>query len=251
MSKKLAEGIDALVLDVKTGSGAFLQKEEDSVCLAELMVDTARRMGKKSVALITDMDQPLGKFAGHSHEVIESIEVLRGRGAADLCELSIELSAWMFFLGERTKSVDEGRVLAANLIASGAALEKLRAGIRLQSGDPLVIDDYTRLPQARHRKEIKSRSHGYLSATNCMEFGVALAMLGGGREKKEDTIDPSVGLEFHKRIGDRIATGEILVSIFYNSYAQLQEAADRIENSFSFSDQPVPRKKLVRRLIGA
>jgi pyrimidine-nucleoside phosphorylase len=251
MSKKLAEGIDALVLDVKTGSGAFLQKEEDSVCLAELMVDTARRMGKKSVALITDMDQPLGKFAGHSHEVIESIEVLRGRGAADLCELSIELSAWMFFLGERTKSVDEGRVLAANLIASGAALEKLRAGIRLQSGDPLVIDDYTRLPQARHRKEIKSRSNGYLSATNCMEFGVALAMLGGGREKKEDTIDPSVGLEFHKRIGDRIATGEILVSIFYNSYAQLQEAADRIENSFSFSDQPVPRKKLVRRLIGA
>jgi pyrimidine-nucleoside phosphorylase len=251
MSKKLAEGIDALVLDVKTGSGAFLQKEEDSVRLAELMVDTARRMGKKSVALITDMDQPLGKFAGHSHEVIESIEVLRGRGAADLCELSIELSAWMFFLGERTKSVDEGRVLAANLIASGAALEKLRAGIRLQSGDPLVIDDYTRLPQARHRKEIKSRSHGYLSATNCMEFGVALAMLGGGREKKEDTIDPSVGLEFHKRIGDRIATGEVLVSIFYNSYAQLQEAVERIENSFSFSDQPVPRKKLVRRLIGA
>src|SRR5437016_9202074 len=119
MSKKLAEGIDALVLDVKTGSGAFMQKEEDSVQLAELMVGTARRMGKKAVALITDMDQQVRRFAGHSHEVIESIEVLRGRGAPDLCALSIELSAWMFFLGERTKSVAEGRVLAETLVASG------------------------------------------------------------------------------------------------------------------------------------
>src|SRR4029077_8879099 len=111
MSKKTAEGIDALVLDVKAGSGAFMQKEEDAVRLAALMVETARRMGKKAVALITDMDQPLGRFAGHSNEVIESIEVLRGRGAADLRDLSIELSAWMFYLGERTKSVDEGRNL--------------------------------------------------------------------------------------------------------------------------------------------
>src|SRR5215469_15720894 len=124
MSKKLAEGIDALVLDVKTGSGAFMQKEEDSVELAELMVETAQRMGKKAVALITDMDQPLGRFAGHSNEVMESTEVLRGRGAADLRDLSIELSAWMFFLGERTKSVEEGRALAQKLIASGEALEK-------------------------------------------------------------------------------------------------------------------------------
>src|SRR5467141_3922825 len=116
MSKKLAEGIDALVLDVKTGSGAFMQREEDSLRLAELMVETARRMGKKAVALITDMDQPIGKFAGHSHEVIESIEVLRDRGADDLRELSIELSAWMFYLGERAESVDEGRTLAERLI---------------------------------------------------------------------------------------------------------------------------------------
>src|SRR5438552_7149708 len=135
MSKKLAEGIDALVLDVKTGSGAFMQKEEDAVRLAALMVETARRMGKKAVALITDMDQPLGRFAGHSHEVIESIEVLRGRGAPDLRELSIELSAWMFFLGERTKSVADGRALAETLVASGQGLEKFRQGIQLQGGD--------------------------------------------------------------------------------------------------------------------
>jgi pyrimidine-nucleoside phosphorylase len=251
MSKKMAEGIDALVLDVKTGSGAFMQKEDDSVRLAELMVETARRMGKKSVALITDMDQPLGRFAGHSNEVIESIEVLRGRGAADLRQLSIELSAWMFYLGERTKSVDEGRVLAEQLIASGEALGKFQQGVALQGGDARVFDNYALLPQAKNRKEVKSRSNGYLSATNCMQFGVALAMLGGGREKKEDTIDPGVGLEFHKRIGDRTTVGETLVTIHYNSDAKLADATALIENSFTFTGQPASPKKLVRRLIGA
>jgi pyrimidine-nucleoside phosphorylase len=250
MSKKLAEGIDALVLDVKTGSGAFMQKEDDAVRLAELMVETARRMGKKAVAIITDMDQPLGRFAGHSHEVIESIEVLRGRGSADLRDLSLELSAWMFFLGERTKTVDEGRALAEKLVVSGEALKKFQQVIALQSGDARVIDNYELLPQARNRQELKSRSNGFLAATNCREFGIALATLGGGREKKEDTIDPGVGLEFHKRIGDRITAGETLVSIFYNSGAKLPEAAARIENSFIFSDQPVPSKKLVRHLVG-
>jgi len=251
MSKKMAEGIDALVLDVKTGSGAFMQKEEDSVRLAELMVETARRMGKKAVALITDMDQPLGRFAGHSNEVIESVEVLRGRGAADLRELCIELSAWMFHLAERTKSVDEGRALAEKLIASGEALGKFKQGIALQGGDARVVDNCALLPSAKNRKEIKSRSNGYLFATNCMQFGIALAMLGGGREKKEDTIDFGVGLEFHKRIGDPVAANETLVIIHYNSDAKLADATALIENSFIFSDQPAPSKKLVRRLVGA
>jgi pyrimidine-nucleoside phosphorylase len=251
MSKKMAEGIDALVLDVKTGSGAFMQKEEDSVRLAELMVETARRMGKKAVALITDMDQPLGRFAGHSNEVIESIEVLRDRGAADLRELSIALSAWMFHLGERTKSVDQGRALAEKLIASGEALGKFKQGIALQGGDAGVVDNYALLPQAKNRKDVKSRSNGYLAATNCMQFGIALAMLGGGRERKEDTIDFGVGLEFHKRIGDPVAANETLVTIHYNSDGKLADATARIENGFVFSDQPALPKKLVRRLVGA
>jgi pyrimidine-nucleoside phosphorylase len=251
MGKKMAEGIDALVLDVKTGSGAFMQKEEDSVRLAELMVETARRMGKKAVALITDMDQPLGRFAGHSNEVIESVEVLRGRGAPDLRELSIVLSAWMFYLGDRTKSLDEGRALAEKLIASGEALGKFKQGIALQGGDARVLDDYELLPQAKNRQEVRSRSNGYLSATNCMQFGIALAMLGGGREKKEDTIDLGVGLEFHKRIGDRITANDTLVTIRYNSDVKLGDATALIENSFIFSDQPAPPKKLVRRLVGA
>jgi pyrimidine-nucleoside phosphorylase len=251
MSKKLAEGIDALVLDVKTGSGAFMQKEEDSVRLAELMVETAQRMGKKAVALITDMDQPLGRLAGHSHEVIESLEVLKGRGAADLRDLSSELSAWMLYLGERTKSVDEGRELAQKLVASGEALEKFHRGIALQGGDARVVDDYSILPQAKNRAEVKSTTSGFLAATNCMEFGVALAMLGGGREKKEDKIDPGVGLEFHKRIGDRVSAGETLVTIFYNSDTKLAEAKRRIQESFSITSQRPEPKKLIRRLVGA
>ena len=250
MSKKLAEGIDALVLDVKTGSGAFMQKEADAVLLAEVMVDTAKRMGKKAVALITDMDQPLGRLAGHSHEVIESIEVLKNRGPKDLRDLSIELSAWMFFLGERTKNLDEGRRLAEMMVSTGQALEKFREGIRLQGGDERVVEDYERLPQARLRAEVLSESQGYVAATNCMEFGIALAMLGGGREKKEDKIDHGVGLEFHKRIGDRVEKNEPLVSIFYNSDAKLSEAKTRIAKSFQIAAEKPPDHPLIRRLVG-
>src|SRR5438477_1373747 len=252
MSKKLAEGIDALVLDVKTGSGAFMQKEEDSVMLAEVMVDTAKRMGKKAVALITDMDQPLGKLAGHSHEVIESIEVLKGRGPKDLRDLSLELSAWMFFLGERTTSLDEGRRLAETMVASGQALEKFRQGIALQGGDPRVIDDYSLLPAASHKLDVSAATSGYLAATNCMEFGIALAMLGGGRETKEDKIDHGVGLEFYKRMGGRVEKGEPLATIHYNSDAKLAEAKSRISESYHIGEEaPRERQPLIRRILGA
>ena len=156
MSKKLAEGIDALVLDVKTGSGAFMKREEDAVRLAELMVETGQRMGKKVVALITDMNQPLGRMAGHSNEIAECIDVLSGGGPADLVELSIELSAWMFFLGERAKSLEEGRVLAKTMISTGQAKEKFKQGIRLQGGDERVVDDPQLLPQARSHVDVRS-----------------------------------------------------------------------------------------------
>jgi pyrimidine-nucleoside phosphorylase len=252
MSKKLAEGIDALVLDVKTGSGAFMKKEEDSIRLAEVMVETGKRMGKKVVALITDMDPPLGRMAGHSNEVIESVEVLNGRGPADLRELSLELSAWMFYLGERTKSVDEGRRLAETMIASGQAREKFRQGIRLQGGDERIIDEPQRLPQARFHLDVASTASGFVNSTDCEQFGIALAMLGGGREKKEDKIDHAVGLEFHKRIGDRVETGEPLATIHYNSDAKLAEAKSRIAGSYHIGPEaPREKRPLVRRLIGA
>jgi len=252
MSKKLAEGIDALVLDVKTGSGAFMKKEEDSIRLAEVMVETGKRMGKKVVALITDMDQPLGRMAGHSNEVAESVEVLKGRGPADLRDLSLDLSAWMFYLGERTKSVEEGRRLAETMIATGQALEKFRQGIRLQGGDERVVDEPERLPTARLHFHVASSASGFITSTNCEQFGIALAMLGGGREKKEDKIDHGVGLEFHKRIGDRVEKGEPLATIHYNSDAKLAEAKSRIAESYHIGGEaPREKRPLVRRLIGA
>ena len=252
MSKKLAEGIDALVLDVKTGSGAFMKREEDSVLLAELMVETGQRMEKKVVALITDMNQPLGRMAGHSNEIAECIDVLNGGGPADLVQLSMELSAWMFFLGDRTKSVEDGRLLAEAMITSGQAKEKFKHCIRLQGGDERAIDDPKLLPQPKSKVDVTSPSAGFLTATNCEQLGTALATLGGGREKKEDTIDHAVGLEFHKRIGDRVEKGEPLVTIHYNSGAKLAEAQSLISASYEIGETaPGESLPLLRRIIGA
>jgi pyrimidine-nucleoside phosphorylase len=253
MSKKLAEGLDALVLDVKSGSGAFMKREEDAMGLAEVMVDAGKSMGKRMVALITDMDQPLGRAAGHANEITECIEVLNGKGPADVRELSVELSAWMFYLGEKTKSVEEGRKLAAQMISSGQAREKFRQCIRLQGGDERVIDEPDLLPTAASKLDVTSNSGGVLVATDCQQFGIALAMLGGGRETKEDRIDHAVGLEFHKRIGERIEIGEPLATIHYNSDAKLAEAKDLVAESFvidqnSGGQRPRP---LIRRIIGA
>jgi pyrimidine-nucleoside phosphorylase len=229
-----------------------MKREEDSVLLAELMVETGQRMEKKVVALITDMNQPLGRMAGHSNEVAECVDVLNGGGPADLVQLSIELSAWMFFLGDRTKSVEDGRLLAEAMITSGQAKEKFKQCIRLQGGDERVIDDPKLLPQASSRSVVASPAAGFLTATNCEQLGTALATLGGGREKKEDTIDHAVGLEFHKRIGDRIEKGEPLVTIHYNSGAKLAEAQSLIAASYEIGEAaPSQSLPLLRRIIGA
>jgi pyrimidine-nucleoside phosphorylase len=252
MSKKLAEGIDALVLDVKAGSGAFMKREDDAVRLAEVMVDTGKGMGKKVVALITGMDQPLGRAAGHSSEVIECLEVLNGRGPADLRDLSIELSAWMFLLGECTRTIEEGRRLAEKMIATGQAKEKFRQGIKLQGGDEKVVDEPERLPKASFHVDVASESDGYITATNCEQLGVALAILGGGREKKEDSIDHGVGLEFRKRITDPIKKGEPLVTIHYNAGTRLVEAKNLIAAAYEIGPAPPgDTPPLIRRIIGA
>src|ERR1700693_2479910 len=215
MSKKLAEGIDALVLDVKTGSGAFMKKIEDAANLAELLVETGKRMGKKVVALLTDMNQPLGRKAGNAMEVVESIEVLSGGGPPDLRELCLNLAAWMFFLGERVKTLDEGKKLSADLIASGQARQKFREIVGLQGGDVGVVDDPHRLAHARQTLDVTSSAGGYIASIQCETLGVACVVLGGGRKKKDDQIDPAVGLEFHKRIGDVVERSEPLCMLHY------------------------------------
>jgi pyrimidine-nucleoside phosphorylase len=252
MSKKLAEGIDALVLDVKTGSGAFMKNIDDAANLAELLVETGKRMGKNVVALISDMNQPLGRKAGNAMEVAESIEVLSGAGPADLRELCLELAAWMFFLGERVKTVEEGKKLSADLIVSGHAREKFREIVGLQGGDVGVIDDPRRLAHARQTLDVTSPTDGFIAATQCEQLGVAGVVLGGGREKKEDTIDSAVGLEFHKRIGDAVKRGEPLCTLYYNSDGRLAEARHLVETAYRIEpEKPKSIPPLIHRVIGA
>ena len=250
MSKKLAEGIDGLVLDVKTGCGAFMKTEKDSVHLAELMVETGESMGKKMVALITDMDQPLGLKVGNALEVEECIEVMKGGGPADLREVSVEFAAWMFYLGGRTSNVDEGRKLASKLVANGAALKKFGEIIKQQGGDPKVIDDPELLPQAQHKVPFFSPSSGFVVGIQCELVGIASLVLGGGREKKEDVIDPAVGLVLHKKVGDSVRQGEPLCIIHYNSDSRLAEAKALLGRAYSISEEaPEKQRPLIHRVI--
>jgi len=250
MSKKLAEGIDALVLDVKTGSGAFMKKEEDAVFLAELMVETGERMGKKMVALISDMDQPLGLHVGNSLEVKEALEVLRGEGPKDLRELCVELAGWMLRLGGRASTPLEGKEFAQQLISSGKALDKFRQMITLQNGDARIIDNPERLPQAEHKMDVMSSSSGYVAAIECEQVGTACVTLGGGRERKEDEVDPAVGIVLHKKISDPATAGEPLGTIHYNSEARAARARALLEKSYQIEDAPPEQKRpLVHQVI--
>jgi pyrimidine-nucleoside phosphorylase len=251
MSKKMAEGIDALVLDVKTGDGAFMKKQSDAEYLAELMVETGTRMGTKTVALITDMEQPLGRKVGNALEVEECIDILHGGGPEDLRELCDELSAWMFFLGKRTKTVGEGRKLAAEMITSGRARDTFREVIRQQGGDPKVVDDPGRLPQAKHTARVTARRSGYVTAIHCEDVGIASMMLGGGREKKEDSIDPAVGITLEMKIGDKVEAGANLCTVHYNLDSRLPHAVELLSRSFEIGEKAPPSSPLVRKIIGA
>jgi pyrimidine-nucleoside phosphorylase len=251
MSKKLAEGIDALVLDVKAGSGAFMKSEKDAAFLAELMVETGERMGKQVVALITDMDQPLGNMIGNALEVVEVVELLRGGGPEDLRDLCLELAGWMLHLGGASKTVAEGKQQSAQLISSGKALGKFRQMVELQGGDSRVIDDAKRLPQAQHTMPVTSAKAGYVGSIQCEQVGTACVILGGGRERKEDSVDPAVGIVLHKKVGDSVAAGEPVATIYYNAEAKATRARQLIEASYVVKDSaPTTKRPLIHRVIG-
>ncbi len=250
MSKKLAEGTDALVLDVKTGSGAFMKKEEDAVFLAELMVQTGEQMGKQMVALITNMDQPLGRMVGNALEVRECLDVMHGAGPADLRTLCLELAAWMFRLGGASATLEQGRTLARELLDSGKALAKFRDMVQLQGGDVRAIDDPSRLPAAEHRVEVPSPAVGYIASIQCESVGTACVVLGGGRERKEDAVDPAVGIVVHKKIGDSVVEGEPLCTIHCHSDAQAIRARELLAESYAIAPTPpASTPKLIHRVI--
>jgi pyrimidine-nucleoside phosphorylase len=251
MSKKMAEGLDGLVLDVKTGSGAFMKTQADAAHLAELMVETGTRMGKKVVALITDMDQPLGRKIGNALEVEECIDVLQGGGPEDLRELCLELAGWMLVLGDKATGAAEGKAQAARLIDSGKALDVFRKMILAQAGDAGVLDDPEHLPKATHRMTVKAREGGYVTAIQCEQMGRANVILGGGREKKEDSVDPAVGIELHKKVGDQVKKNEAICTIYYNSQSRAEQAQTLIQSSYSMAAEPDAARGLIHKIIQA
>jgi len=250
MSKKLAEGIDALVLDVKTGDGAFMKKQPDAEYLAQLMVETGTRMGKKVVALITDMDQPLGRKIGNALEVDESLDILHGGGPPDLRELCVELSAWMLVLAGRVANLGDGRALAAEMIATGRARDTFREVIRAQGGNPAVVDDPSLLPRAKNLAKLKAQRAGFVSGIRSERVGVASMLLGAGREKKEDLIDAAAGIVLEKKLGEPVEAGATLCTVLYNSDARLADAVDILSASFEIADAPPQAPPLVRKVIG-
>jgi pyrimidine-nucleoside phosphorylase len=249
MSKKMAEGIDALVLDVKTGDGAFMVKEEDSRALAEAMLAIGRGMGKKVVALITDMEQPLGRTVGNALEIAECIETLQGKGPEDLEALSVELAAWMLSLAGAAPTLDAARGRVRDALASGDGLRKFQEVIALQGGDPRVCDDLSRLPRAKETVELRAESAGQVTAIGCRAVGTAAMLLGAGRETVESRIDPGVGLVLRKKVGDAVAAGDSLASVHVSDRRHLDEALAMLGRAIRVGPQAPPPRPLVHAVL--
>ena len=216
MSKKLAEGANGIVFDIKTGTGAFMKTTKDARALGKSLIQTAKRFKKKAVALITDMNQPLGNEVGHSNEIIESIETLKGKGPKDLTKLSIELAAHMIHIAGVEKTYVKAEAKALEMVTSGKALEEFRKLLRSQGGDERVIDDYSLLPMASVKTPVRATKSGYIKMFNNTEIGLLLIELGGGRKSKTDVIDHGVGFTFHKKIGDKVKKGEPIFTITHH-----------------------------------
>ena len=249
MSKKMAEGIDALVLDVKTGDGAFMKTFADSKALAQAMVTIGRGMGKKVAALITDMDQPLGRTAGNALEVAECIETLKGRGPKDLESLSIELAAWMLFLAGTTPALDVARQKVREALSSGAGLRKFQQIVELQGGDPRVCDDPSRLPRARETVEVKAERDGRVARIACRSVGQACMLLGAGRETVTSPIDPAVGLTLHKKVGDLVIQGETVMTVHVNERHRLEEVLALLKQAVTLAAEAPERKPMIQAVL--
>ncbi len=247
MSKKLAEGIDALVLDVKTGRGAFMQSYEKSLELAQTMVRIGTGFGKETIAFITDMNQPLGTTIGNWLEVVETVECLRGQrgvadGASDLMEVTHVLSGAMLMLGKKANTIAEGVALSRASIGTGSAYRKLLEITAVQGGDPAALENLELYPLSKHCIEVKTLESGYIGEIDPLELGLTSITLGAGREKIEDVIDPKAGIVLSKKVGDHIESGETLAVFHTDREAMFEPARDRIRNSFRV--QPAqPRTK--------
>jgi pyrimidine-nucleoside phosphorylase len=249
MSKKLAEGIDGLVLDVKTGNGAFMERYEDSVTLARTMVAIGRGLGKRMRALITRMDQPLGHAVGNAVEIAECVECLRGGGPFDLVVLSVELAAEMVVMADLASTLDDARERCYATIANGSALDRFRRVVAAQGGDPRAIDDLSRLPAPRRQIPLLADRSGFVQSLAARLIGQATMLLGAGRARVDSTIDPAVGVILHKKIGDIVASREPLCTLLVNDETALDHATAMIRDAFKIGEaQPDLDGLIVERL---
>jgi pyrimidine-nucleoside phosphorylase len=240
MCKKLAAGSQAILLDVKTGLGAFMETLDEARVLANLMVDIGKLAGRDVVALLSDMNQPLGFAVGNSLEVIEAIDALKGGGPADYREHCLHVSAHMLVLGKRAKDLEDGRAMAEKAIADGSAFEKFRVLVQAQGGDVSYVDDVTKFPRAKFVEVVKAPRNGFISEVQARSVGEAAVILGAGRAKKSDAVDHAVGFIIYKKVGDQVAMGEPLFTVHANDEAKLTEAREAVLAAHSFSDTVVP-----------
>jgi pyrimidine-nucleoside phosphorylase len=251
MSKKLAEGLDALVLDVKVGLGAFMERLEDARTLAETMVGIGTAQGVETVALLTAMDSPLGREVGNASEIRESLDVLRGGGPADLVEVTMALGVEMLRAGRITDDESAARSLLEDAVSSGRALERFAEVIAAQGGDPRVVEDDSLLDRADRVHTVTAEHDGYLTMCNARRIGVAAMRLGAGRERKEDTIDPGVGITLTADVGDPVVAGQSLATLRYRHPARLQEALRVLEGAWTIGEEATPTPLIIDRVAAA
>jgi pyrimidine-nucleoside phosphorylase len=251
MSKKIAAGADAIVLDVKTGSGAFMKTLDDSIALAQAMVDIGTHLGRNTVAIISDMDQPLGYGIGNALEINEGIETLKGHGPKDLQEVCLILGSQMLVLGGKAKDEAEARSILMTHIEDGTALEKFKQIVRAQGGDVSQIDDPEKLPTAKRFIEVKATTKGFIEGIQAEEIGIAAMLLGAGRETKESVIDLAVGIQLSKKVGDAVEIGDTLAVLHINdaSDKKVEEAEDKVLEAYRITSESVPPLPLVFALV--
>lgn len=248
MSKKLAAGSDAIVLDVKTGSGAFMKTLDDSIQLAQAMVQIGEHNGRHTVALITDMDIPLGHAIGNSLEVIEAVQTLKGHGPADLTQVCMQLASNMLFVAKKG-TLEECRTLAEEAVSSGRAFEKLKAMAKALGGDVSVLDDPEQFQKAPIVQEVKAPKGGYITHIQTEQCGIASSVLGAGRERKEDTIDPSAGIILVKKYGEAVTAGETIARLYTSQKQSLEQAQDLLLNAIEIgAEKPAPEKLVYARV---
>lgn len=235
MSKKIAAGADAIVLDVKTGNGAFMKTVEEAEALAHAMVQIGNQVGRQTMAIISDMSQPLGYAIGNALELKEAIDTLKGEGPEDLTELVLTLGAQMVVLAQKAETLDEARQKLQEVIDNGKALEKFKTFLDIQGGDASVVDDPTRLPQAQYQIELPAKKSGVMSEIVANEIGIASMMLGAGRQTKEDQIDLAVGLKLHKKVGDTVSEGESLLTIYANR-ENVEDVKQKLYDNIAIQD---------------